>query len=94
MAKLRDLSLHRRILMEKSHLIWRIFQAIEQNDHGHDLWNLLDQITMGGLNEGVVYMTYAGETPQTFAEKFHRGRLSRLIQLHQKLTVLRAQFSS
>lgn len=81
--------------MEKSHLIWRVFQAIEENDDGHELWNLLDEInTTSSSNEGVVYMTYAGETPQSSAEKFHRDRLFQLIELHRKLTVLRAQFTS
>jgi hypothetical protein len=74
---------------ERSHLIRRIFQAIENNDDEHYLWNLLEQITS---DEGMVYMTYAGETPESFAEKFNRDRLVKLIQLHQKLMFIRAKF--
>lgn len=77
-------------MADKSHLIERIFQAIENNDDEHYLWYLLEQNTS---NEGVVYMTYAGETPESFAKKFNRNRLVKLIQLHQKLMVIRAQFS-
>jgi hypothetical protein len=76
-------------MADKSHLIERIFQAIENNDDEHYLWNLLEQIPS---DEGVVYMTYAGETPESFAEKFNRIRLLKLIQLHQKLMFIRAQF--
>jgi hypothetical protein len=80
-------------MADRFHLIWQIFQAIENNDDGHHLWNLLEQITTTS-DDGVVYMTYAGETPQSLAEKFNRYHLLNLIQLHQKLTFLRAQFES
>jgi hypothetical protein len=80
-------------MADRSHLIWQIFQAIENNDDGNHLWNLLEQTTTIS-NDGVVYMTYAGETPQSLAEKFNRNHLLNLIQLHQKLTFLRAQFES
>jgi len=78
-------------MAERSDLIWQIFQAIENNDDGHNLWNLLEQITKTS-DDGVVYMTYAGETPQSSAEKFDRHYLLKLIQLHQKLTFIRARF--
>jgi hypothetical protein len=78
-------------MAERSDLIWQIFQAIENNDDGHNLWNLLEQITKTS-DDGVVYMTYAGETPQSSAEKFDRYYLLKLIQLHQKLTFIRARF--
>ncbi|CAF0872864.1 unnamed protein product [Adineta steineri] len=76
----------------KSYLTCQIFQAIENNDDGQNLWNLLEQITTS--HEGIVYMTYAGETPETLAEKLNRPRLLQLLQLHQKLTYMRAQFQS
>jgi hypothetical protein len=78
-------------MADRSRLIWQIFQAIQNNDDGHYLWNLLEQITKTS-DDGVVYMTYAGETPQSSAEKFNRHHLLKLIQLHQKLTFTRAQF--
>lgn len=78
-------------MAERSRLIWQIFQAIENNDDGCILWDLLEQITKTSDN-GIVYMTYAGETPQSTAEKLNRHHLLKLIQLHQKLTFLRAQF--
>ena len=78
-------------MADKSRLIGRIFQAIANNDDEHYVWDLLEQITS---DEGVVYMTYAGETPQSFAEKVHRDRLMKLIQLHRNLMIIRAQFSS
>ncbi|CAF1070487.1 unnamed protein product [Adineta ricciae] len=81
-------------MAEKSRLIWQIFQAIENNDDGHGLWNLLEQITTTSFDQGVVYMTYAGETPQSSAEKCHRHRLLQLLKLHEKLTYSRAQYQS
>jgi hypothetical protein len=81
-------------MADRSHLTRQIFQAIENNDNGHRLWNLLEQITTTTSGEGIVYMTYAGETPQSSAEKLNRHRLLQLIELHQKLTYIRAQFQS
>ncbi|UJR16054.1 hypothetical protein I4U23_002967 [Adineta vaga] len=81
-------------MAEKSRLIWQIFQAIENNDDEHYLWNLLEQITTTSFDQGIVYMTYAGETPQSSAEKLNRSRLLQLLQLHEKLTHIRAQFQS
>jgi methylphosphotriester-DNA--protein-cysteine methyltransferase len=79
-------------MADRSHLICQIFQAIENNDDGHHLWNLFEQITTTTSDDGIVYMTYAGETPQSLAEKLNRHRLLKLIQLHQKLTSIRTQF--
>jgi len=76
-------------MADRSRLIWQIFQAIQNNDDGHYLWNLLEQTTSV---DGIVYMTYGSETPQSLADKLHRQHLSKLIQLHQKLTYHRAQF--
>ncbi|CAF0974712.1 unnamed protein product [Adineta steineri] len=76
-------------MADKSHLIWQIFQTIQENDNGQILWNLLEQIT---TDNGIVYMKYGNETPQSLAEKLHRQNLLKLIQLHQKLTYHRAQF--
>ena len=77
--------------MDQSHLIWQVFQAIENDHDGHQLWNLLEEIA-GQTNQGTVYMTYAGETPQSLAKKLNRQRLLRLLELHQKLTSIRSQF--
>ena len=77
-------------MADKSYLIGQIFQAIENNEDERYLWNLLEEITS---DQGMVYMTYAGETPESFAEKFKRDRLVKLIQLHQKLMFIRAKFS-
>jgi len=76
-------------MADKSDIIWKIFQTIQNNDNGLILWNLLEQAKS---IDGIVYMTYGNETPQTLAEKFHRENLLKLIQLHQKLTYFRAQF--
>jgi hypothetical protein len=76
-------------MADKSHLIWQIFETIQNNDNGQILWNLLEQTTS---HNGIVYMTYGSETPQSLADKLHRQHLSKLIQLHQKLTYHRAQF--
>jgi hypothetical protein len=76
-------------MADKSHLIWQIFETIQHNDNGQILWNLLEQTTS---DNGIVYMTYGSETPQSLAEKLHRQHLLKLIQLHQKLTYHRAQF--
>ncbi|CAF2753492.1 unnamed protein product [Rotaria sp. Silwood2] len=76
-------------MADKSNLIWQIFQAIENNDDGHILWNLLEQIKT--FDDGIIYMTYGGETPQSSAEKLDRQYLLKLIQIHQKLTYIRAQ---
>jgi hypothetical protein len=78
-------------MADRSHLVQQIFEAIQNNDDGRNLWSLLEQITTA-CDEGVVYMTYAGETPQSSAVKFNRHHLLKIIQLHQKLTFLRAQF--
>ncbi|UJR30456.1 hypothetical protein I4U23_017989 [Adineta vaga] len=77
-------------MADKAHLIWQIFETIDKNDNGQMLWNLLDQINT--TNDGIVYMTYGNQTPQTLAEEFHRQHLVKLIQLHQKLIFHRAQF--
>ncbi|CAF0777599.1 unnamed protein product [Rotaria sordida] len=76
-------------MAHRSDLIWQIFQAIENNDDGHILWNLLEQIKI--FDDGIIYMTYGGETPQSSAEKLDRQYLLKLIQIHQKLTYIRAQ---
>ncbi|CAF2523771.1 unnamed protein product [Rotaria sp. Silwood2] len=78
-------------MADKSHLIWQIFEAIQSNDNGQILWNLLDQIRTTS-DDGIVYMTYGNETPESLAQKLHRQHLFKLIQLHQKLTYFRAQF--
>lgn len=75
-----------------SQLVWQIFQAIEKNDNGHHLWNLLEEINQ--RNQGNIYMTFAGETPQSLAKKLNRPRLLHLLQLHEKLTLIRNQFDS
>jgi hypothetical protein len=82
-----------KVMADRSRLVRQIFEAIENNDDGHYLWDLLEQIATTS-NDGVVYMTYAGETPQSSAKKFNRHHLLKLIQLHQKLTFIRAQFPS
>lgn len=79
-------------MAERCNLIRQIFQAIESNADGHDLWNLLEQVAAANADQGVVYMTYAGETPQSAAEKLQRHRLLQLLQLHEKLAYARAQF--
>jgi hypothetical protein len=76
-------------MADKSHLLWQVFDTIENDDNGQILWNLLEQTRS---DNGIVYMTYGSETPQTLAEKYHRQNLLKLIQLHQKLTYLRSQF--
>jgi hypothetical protein len=76
-------------MADKSHLLWQVFDTIENDDNGQILWNLLEQTRS---DNGIVYMTYGSETPQTLAEKYHRQHLVKLIQLHQKLTYLRSQF--
>ncbi|CAF3272320.1 unnamed protein product [Rotaria socialis] len=79
-------------MADKPDLIWQVFQAIQSNDNGENLWNLLDQLRTTTSDDGIVYMTYGSETPQSLAEKLHRQNLFKLIQLHQKLSSLRAQF--
>lgn len=74
---------------ENSNIICQVFESIENNSNEHILWNLLEQITS---TDGIVYMTYGSETPQSLAEKFHRENLLKLIKIHQTLTYLRAQF--
>lgn len=76
-------------MADKSDIIWKIFHTIQNNEPGQILWNLLEQTTS---NDGLVYMTYGNETPETLAKKFHRENLLKLIQIHQKLTLLRTQF--
>lgn len=76
-------------MTEKSNIIWQIFQAIENNDDGQMLWDLMEQTTS---TDGIVYMTYGSETPQSLAEKSQRKHLLKLIQIHQQLTCLRIQF--
>jgi hypothetical protein len=76
-------------MADKMDIICQVFQCIENNDNGQILWNLLEQTTSV---DGIVYMTFGSETPQTLAEKFHRENLVKLIKLHQKLNYLRAQF--
>lgn len=78
-------------MADKSHLIRQIFEAIYNNDNGENLWNLLDELRPTS-DDGVVYMTYGSETPLSLAEKLHRQHLFKLIELHHKLTYLRAQF--
>ncbi|CAF3557501.1 unnamed protein product [Rotaria socialis] len=80
------------LMADKPDLIWQVFQAIQSNDNGENLWNLLDQLRTTTSDDGIVYMTYGSETPQSLAEKLHRQNLFKLIQLHQKLSSLRAQF--
>ena len=77
-------------MADKSHIIWQVFEAIQNNDNGQILWNLLEQTTTSV--DGIVYMTYGSETPQSLAEKHRREHQLKLIQLHQKLTYFRAQF--
>ena len=76
-------------MAEKSNLVWEIFQAIENNDNGQMLWDLLEQTAS---TDGIVYMTYGSETPQSLAEKSQRKHLLKLMQIHQQLTYLRVQF--
>jgi hypothetical protein len=76
-------------MADKTDIIWQVFQCIENNDNGQILWNLLEQTTSV---DGIVYMTFGSETPQTLAKKFQRENLMKLLELHQKLTYLRAQF--
>lgn len=76
-------------MAEKSNIIWQIFQTIENNDHERVLWDLLEQTTS---TDGIVYMTYGSETPQSLAEKFQRKHLLKLMQIHRQLTYLRVQF--
>ncbi|CAF3294103.1 unnamed protein product [Rotaria socialis] len=77
-------------MADRSHLISQIFQAIENNVDGPTLWSLLEQIKT--FDDGIIYMTYGGETPQSTAEKLNRQYLLKLMQVHQKLTHIRAQF--
>lgn len=77
-------------MTDQSHLIFQIFQAIEQDDDGHYFWTLLEEINQ--LSQGTVYMTYAGETPQSLAKKLDRHHLLRLLQMHEKLISIRNQF--
>ena len=81
-----------KVMEDRLRLIGEIFQAIENNADGHDLWNLLEELT-NLSHDGIVYMTYAGETPESLARKYHRQHLVKLIQLHQKLTSMRIHFS-
>jgi hypothetical protein len=76
-------------MADKTDLIWQVFESIKNNDNEQILWNLLEQTTSV---DGIVYMTFGSETPQSLAEKFHRENLFKLIELHQKLTYFRAQF--
>jgi hypothetical protein len=77
-------------MADESDIIWQIFETIQNNDNGQILWNLLEQTRSV---DGIVYMTYGSQTPQSLAKQFHRENLLKLIQLHQKLTFFRAQFS-
>lgn len=77
-------------MADRSNLIWQIFQAIENNDDGSTFWNLLEQLK--AFDDGIIYMTYGGETPQSSAEKLNRQYLLKLIQIHQKLASIRAQY--
>lgn len=77
-------------MADRSQLIWQIFQAIENNDDGHTLWNLLEQVKT--FDDGIIYMTYGGETPQSSAEKLDRHNLLKLLQVHKELTFMRAQY--
>ena len=76
-------------MAQRAALIWRIFQSIEHDDDGRTLWNLLDQ---AASDDGIVYMTYGSETPQSLAQRLHRERLVKLIELHRNLAYHRAQF--
>ena len=76
-------------MVKRSTLIWQIFQMIEDDNDGRALWNLLEQISTA--SDGLVYMTYAGETPEALAHKLGRQRLVKLIQLHHNMTHLRRQ---
>ena len=73
-----------------SQLVWQIFDAIGKGDDGRHLWTLLEEA--GERTQGRVYMTYGGETPESLAKKLDRSRLLHLLQLHEKLTLLRNQF--
>lgn len=80
-------------MVDRLNLLGEIFQAIENNADGQEFWNLLEHLRTLS-KDGIVYMTYAGETPQSAAEKLDRRHLVQLIQLHQKLTFMRTQFDS
>lgn len=69
-------------------LIWQIFQAIEKNESGDYFWNLLEH---SKSSDGLVYMTYASQTPETLTEQFRRHQLHKLIKVHQQLTYLRCR---
>lgn len=78
-------------MVERTRLIGQVFRAIANDEtDGHHLWNLLEEIA--GSSEGLVYMTFGGETPQSLAKKLDRPYLLKLIQLHDKLIQLRTQF--
>ena len=76
---------------DKSALIHRIFQAIEDDERGEHFWQLLEQTRS---DEGPVYMTYASQTPQSLAQQLHRTQLFQLLQLHENLARIRARFLS
>ena len=73
-----------------SQLVWKIFDAISKGDDGPRLWSLLEEA--GEKIQGRVYMTFGGETPESLAKKLDRSRLLHLLQLHEKLTLVRNQF--
>lgn len=78
-------------MAEKSNVIWQIFQTIETNGNGQSLWDLLEKTTS---TDGIVYMTYGSETPQSFAEKSQRKHLVKLMQIHQQLMYLRVVYQN
>jgi hypothetical protein len=77
-------------MVHRSDLLGQVFQVIEHGQDGHRLWNLLEEITH--LHEGMVYMTFGGETPASLAEKLDRQYFLKIIRLHQKLNAIRLQF--
>lgn len=79
-------------MAEKSNVIWQIFQTIENNDHERILWDLLEQTNAS--TDGIVYMTYGSETPQSLAEKSQRKHLVKLMEIHQQLMYLRVVYQN
>ena len=76
-------------MVERSELIWKIFRAIETDERSDDFWRLLEQLDS---EDGLVYMTYASQTPMTLAQQLQRSKLSKLIQIHENLICIRARF--
>ncbi|CAF0978212.1 unnamed protein product [Didymodactylos carnosus] len=66
--------------------VLRMFNAIDTNNC-LQLWHILE-------NElsGVTYITYNGETPQTYAKRLNRQQIISTLDTHQKLSYIRAKF--